>query len=89
MAFGLRVWDSGGTLLWDTNTAGGGIVADIFSVGSGSSFSKTYADFAGATCRVLCPAYFSSEGSTVDTALGYPRVNVAAGLPRQLIVLMY
>lgn len=89
MTFGIQSFDASGAPLWDSTTAGGGVVADLFDVGSGETPVKAYPAHAGRTCRVFCPAYFSPEGSAVDSALGYPRVTVAAGLPRQLMVVVW
>jgi hypothetical protein len=88
MAFGIRLRDAAGAVIWDTSTVAGGIVADVFDVAASTTMTKTYPDFAGSTCRVFCPAYLQIEPSTVDTALGYPRVNVGSGFARQLIVTM-
>lgn len=84
----MQLFNASGGLMWDSRTVGGGVVADVLHVASGATPVRTYPDFAGNTCRVFAMDLGGFEGSVVDTALGYPRVTVAAGLPRTLLVTM-
>lgn len=87
MNFGIRTWDSAGNLVWDSTTAGSGIVADVRSVDADDPATFTYPDFAGFTFSVIVITGFGDVGITVDTALGYPRVNVPAYFaPRKLLM---
>jgi len=79
MAYGLRVWDASGNLVFDTTTAKGGVVVGYFTYSTGTTLS--YSGFAGRTMQVL-PASgveFDSNdiGVTISTASGYPVVTVA------------
>lgn len=78
MAFGVQVFDAFGSLTWDSSTAPGGVVADSREIPSGWSGSFTYPDFAGFAAQLVNVADTRPPSITVDTALGYPRVNVTS-----------
>ena len=87
MTFGLRTWDASGNLVFDSLTAGSGIVADVRLVDAGVSATFTYPDFAEHTISVIVLSGFGELGITVDTALGYPRVIVPVyDEPRKLLI---
>lgn len=76
MTYGIQTFDAGGNLIWDSNTAGSGIIADVRTVAGGVATSYTYPDFAGRSCGAIVLEGLGDTGVTSDTALGYPRVIV-------------
>lgn len=94
MSFGVQVFDTAGTLVWDSRTVAGAVVADILSYSSGGSGTHTYPDFAGRSVDVIHLTWSGHGGQgagiTTDTSLGYPRVTVASRtFPRNFIVIVY
>lgn len=91
----MRVYDGSGGLVFDTSTAGGGVVVDFKSYAGGSSDTLTYPSFAGKSVSVLSMNGYQPEesddfGVTTDTSLGYPRVTVASrSFDRSFIVMVY
>lgn len=88
MSYGIQLFDDGGALLFDSSTAPGGVIADIRTVPVATTDTWTYPSFTGRSIRVFALFHFGIEPSTVDYALGYPRVNVASGQERILIVVV-
>lgn len=76
MAYGVQIFNAGGSLLWDSSVAGSGIVADVLVLPAGGPWTYTYPDFAGRTVNIVALVYLGTTLATVDTALGYPRVTV-------------
>lgn len=76
MTYGIQTFNSAGTLMWDSNTAASGVVADVQFVAAGASATFTYPDHAGRSAAVIVVLGFGSVGATADTALGYPRIIV-------------
>jgi len=98
MAYGMRVWNASGSLVWDTTTAADGCVIDLRTVPANTSATYTYPAMAGRTVAVRTIANQSffvtgtndpgDGGITTDTTLGYPRVIVAsAGYARTFMVI--
>lgn len=85
-SYGLRVWAADGvTLTFDSETAGFGCLADVISVTSNANITKTYPDFPGKTCTVVQMCDYWDQNTSVDYALGYPRVTVPAGYTGQAL----
>lgn len=79
MAYGIKVYSSTGATLWDSTTAGSGIVADVIltPAGAGGPYQYTYPDFAGRTVNTVSLVVLDDVlPPTVDTTLGYPRITV-------------
>lgn len=90
MTFGVQVFNASSQLIWDSRTAGSGVVATVIALASGASGTYTFPDFAGRTAGVVSIAYFGTVVPTVDYALGYPRVTIPAdSQPRQILVAMF
>lgn len=67
---------------WDSRTVLGGVLADVRTFAAGATAVITYPAFPGRSARVIPLRVWAEAGApgvTVDTALGYPRVSVAAG----------
>lgn len=88
MAFGVQAFDSAGTLIFDTTSAGGGVVADLIDMADGAALVKEYPGYAGHTCRAMALSYAGPYGTAVDYVLGWPRLTISSGLPRQILVTM-
>lgn len=73
MAYGLKIWDASSSVIFDSSTQLGGWVAGVV-VGTTSSFSVSYPDFAGRAGFTVV----SGPGGDVtwDYTLGYPRVTI-------------
>ena len=94
MSVGMQVFRSDGVLAWDSNQMSGGIVADVISISAASTGTYTFPSFPGRQVRVVTLANREEavdEGVTYDTALGYPRVTVAASGSgtRRFMVVVY
>lgn len=90
MTYGIQTYDSAGALLWDSNTAAAGVVADVQTVAGGASATFTYPDHAGRSCAALVLLGFGDTGVTADTALGYPRITVPTyPNPRTVLALVF
>ena len=90
--FGMQLFkDDGATVMWDSRTVVGGVVADVISLSASGAGTFTYPIFAGRGVMVV-NGYGGSTLDTVttDTSLGYPRVVISNGLaPRKYIVVIY
>lgn len=90
MAYGIQTFDASGNLLWDSNTAGPGVIADILSIAAGASSTTTYPDFAGRGCGAIVLEGLGDTGVTSDTLLGYPRVTAPSYPdPRTVLVAVF
>lgn len=78
MTFGVAVYNSSGSLVWDTLSATGGVIADSKNVASGFSGTYTYPGYAGRTPFLILASDTVPASITVDTALGYPRINISS-----------
>lgn len=82
MSYGLRVWGPDGALWFDSTTAIAGVCIGIYTYASGANDTRTYPELAGRTLRIRTIGGSSKvafpSGLSVDYALGYPRLNVAA-----------
>lgn len=76
MTYGIQVFSATGATLWDSSTAGSGVVVDVFSVAAFATDSKTYPDFAGRTAGAVVLSHLGSTVPTVDYSLGHPRITV-------------
>lgn len=75
MSHGARVWDASGTLIFDSETAEVGCIAEVVAVAPGDpAQTKTYPEFSGRGVVVMTLSGDSSLGVTADILLGYPRV---------------
>lgn len=89
MPFGVRVFNSAGAVVWDSTTAGGGVIAGVEQVAAGASPVFTYSSFPGRSAKVMSSQVGKDTGVTIDYSLGHPRVSVASrSYPRQLIVVV-
>lgn len=75
MAYGLQLMNASGTVVFDTNTATGGVCVGRYSVATtGSSF--TFPAYAGRTNgRFIYANGVPGPAYSFDTTLGYPRFN--------------
>lgn len=88
MAFGIRVFNSAGTVVWDSTTAGGGIIVGVEAVAASTAPVFTYAAFPGRSAKVMSSTVGKDTGVTVDYALGYPRVTLASRAYARNIIVM-
>lgn len=92
MTYGLRVWDASANLVFDSDDAVGGMVADVKTYGPSDTDTLTYPTLAGFSVMVvpIFALYFGDFNVASDTTLGYPRVIVsAAGYTRQFLVVVW
>jgi hypothetical protein len=90
MTYGVQTFNSSGALIWDSNTAGSGVIADVKTVAGDVSATFTYPDFTGRSCGVIVLDGFGDNGVSSDTALGYPRVTVPSyPNPRTILVAVF
>ena len=81
MAFGLKVMDSAGAVIFDSTLAVGWVALGTFKVTAGAGgFTNTYPALAGRTPALIA---FTGDGSdlvniTLDVSLGYPRMTVTS-----------
>lgn len=81
MGQGLEIRDAGGVVVWNSLDYAGGVVADVRTYAAGATATLTYPDHAGRNVMIVPLVYGASAGGlgvSSDTALGYPRVTVAA-----------
>ena len=89
MPFGIRVFSASGATVWDSTTAGGGVIAGVEQVAAGTAPVFTDPAFPGRSAKVLSFLVGKDLGVTIDYTLGHPRVTVASrGYPRQIIVVV-
>jgi hypothetical protein len=86
----LILYDTAGVPWWDSDSAAGGVFADVKTYLAADTATLTYPAFAGRSV-VIVPLLIWNEagtiGVTADTALGYPRVTVvAAGSTRRFAI---
>lgn len=88
MPSGLQVWDSTGTLSFDSSDSGVGCVADRVASAT-SSFNKSYPQFVGRTAIIL--NLNALVQATVSYSLGYPVITfpatITAGDEQWLIIM--
>jgi hypothetical protein len=91
MTYGAQVFNAAGGLIWDSTTAGSGVVADVLDLAPGGPYTFTYPSFAGRTVNTVSLEYLGATLPTMDTALGYPRVTVPADFlsPRMILVVAF
>lgn len=92
--YGVQLRNDSDSVIWDSRTVPGGIVAEVLSYTANQSDTRTYPHFAGRNGEVynVTPDIITGPiGVTFDTALGYPRVTVSATsyLNRNFMVLIY
>lgn len=92
---GLQIFDpnDGVTVVWDSDTVGGGVFADVRAYSAGETATLTYPAYAGRSVEIVPILSWNQSGAygvTTDTALGYPRVTVSAasGGTRRFIVMV-
>ena len=79
MTTGLRVWDAAGTLTFDSNAPSIGICMGVYTYAANASATLTFPELAGRSMIVRYVLGGRVQGfTTVDYALGYPRINVPA-----------
>lgn len=79
---GLTIYNATGGEVWNTDTVAGGVIADVKTYLASETATLVYPAFAGRTVLIVSLLVRNSaatSGVTADTALGYPRVTVAAG----------
>ena len=67
---------------WDSRNVAGGLLADVRTFAAAVTAVLTYPAFPGRSVRIIPLRVWAEAGTlgvTVDTALGYPRVTIAAG----------
>lgn len=79
MSYGLQIFNSSGTVTFDTTTAAVGCLAEVVRITGGTSQTKTYPAFAGRTIFVLNMDGSDVFSTSIDYALGYPRAVIPAG----------
>lgn len=93
MAYGIQLFNDSGTIMWDSTTAPGGVIADILTYGASNSDTKTYPVFAGRGVLLVSVAEWANSdvpGVTADVALGYPRVSIAtSSQTRKFLVVVF
>jgi hypothetical protein len=73
-------YNTSGVEEWNSDTVGGGTIADVRVYTSSDSVVLYYPTFAGRSVKVVgLLGRFSALGVTADVGLGYPRVTVASG----------
>lgn len=75
----VKVWDVTGTLTFDSTAPSIGICMGVYTYAANASATLTFPELAGRTMIVRYVLGGRVQGSTtVDYALGYPRINVPA-----------
>jgi hypothetical protein len=79
---GLTIYGANGIdEVWNSDTVAGGVIADVKTYLSTETATLTYPAFPGRSVlivQLLQRVSSGATGVTADTALGYPRVTVAA-----------
>lgn len=89
MAFGVRVFGPSGAVVWDSTTAGGGVIAGVEAIPAGTSLVLSYTQFPGRSAKVMSSTVGRDTGVVIDYSLGYPRVTAASrGYSRNLIIMV-
>ena len=79
----MQVFNTSGSLVWDSLTVEGGVTIPIGSYGNTANAVLTFPDFAGTTPKVtvtrltIADVNNTNVGISVDTTLGYPRVTIS------------
>jgi hypothetical protein len=88
----LILYDTSGNETFNTDTAVGGVIADVKSYSASGTGVTTYPAFTGRTAYIVNLLSWTSTtdiGVAVDTTLGYPRVTVSArSAPRKYAVVV-
>ena len=93
MSQGVQVFNAAGALVWDSSNVAGGVIADIKTYESTNTAILTYPAFAGRSASIITLLSWiaaSTDGVSVDYALGYPRITVsAASTTRKFAVVVF
>jgi hypothetical protein len=81
MAFGLAIYNAAGVEVFNSITAGGGVMLAQRSTTNTEATVITYPALAGATPSLQPMVPGGIDGVTLDTTLGYPRLTIAPGGP--------
>lgn len=76
MSYGIQVFSASSALIWDSSTAGSGVVVDVFSVAAFATEVRDYPAFAGRAAGAVVLSHLGSTVPTMDYFLGHPRVTV-------------
>lgn len=82
----LRVRNSAGAVVFDSVDATAGVCVGVVSVSSGVAQTLTYPSYPGRSARAVACLGTDTYGASTDTALGYPRVTLVAGVARDYAI---
>lgn len=86
MSYGVRIRNTAGETVFDSLTAQGGVVIDLFTSSPGGN-TRNYPAFAGRVVFAgLACGYVNSSALVVDYAQGFPRLTVPAGWGNQVVL---
>jgi hypothetical protein len=84
VTFGFQIFDTSGSLLWDSTTAMGGVAADYQQYSAGfSGTTLSYPQWAGFSAFILDAGGngYGQSLTSLSTSSGYPVVTVSSGAP--------
>lgn len=87
----LIFYDTSSNEIWNSDNVSGGVVATVRSYAAADTDVLTFPAFAGRTATLINLLQWPAPGDpgvTLDTALGYPRVTVAAASNMRRIALV-
>lgn len=79
MAYGIQLFDDTGSLMWDSSTTGGGVIADSVVVPANTTVSRAYPQFPGTTLEIIAMTilgylYDDNNPAIIDYSQGYPSI---------------
>jgi hypothetical protein len=80
MTFGVQIADTAGSVIWDSTTVVGGMIADFRSYASGAAGETiSYPQWAGYTAFLIVSGSATATTISLATSAGYPVVTVISG----------